>query len=371
METPETVAVVGGGAVGVTAAFDLATRGADVTLYERDEIAAESTGRAAGLLYDAYAEDVDARIAERAMERFDALAAAETDDRVGLLLEIGALCNDATADDGDPTERALVAAAADHGLDVDALSPGELGREYPALRVDDIEAAAVARNAAVADTAAYARGMAEKACEAGADVRTNTEATLSRDPLRVNGVAYDAVVVAAGAHTKPVLADVGVDVPLKPYRVQALTASGPDVPLFWDGTRDYYARPHPTGLLAGDGTQRREFDPDTYDRSADDAFVDDTVDKLRYRVPDADLSVDRAWAGLCVATPDKNPLLGELEDGIFVAAGWQGHGFMRSPATGEAVAELVLGDREKIGPYDPTRFDGTEEFAVRAGSDPN
>jgi len=367
METPETVAVVGGGAVGVTAAFDLATRGADVTLYERDEIAAESTGRAAGLLYDAYAEDVDARIAERAMERFDALAdelefGFERAPYVWFATEPGRAA-DAVRADADRMR--------DHGLDVDALSPGELGREYPALRVDDIEAAAVARNAAVADTAAYARGMAEKACEAGADVRTNTEATLSRDPLRVNGVAYDAVVVAAGAHTKPVLADVGVDVPLKPYRVQALTASGPDVPLFWDGTRDYYARPHPTGLLAGDGTQRREFDPDTYDRSADDAFVDDTVDKLRYRVPDADLSVDRAWAGLCVATPDKNPLLGELEDGIFVAAGWQGHGFMRSPATGEAVAELVLGDREKIGPYDPTRFDGTEEFAVRAGSDPN
>lgn len=41
------------------------------------------------------------------------------DDRLERLYEIGAVCNDATADEGDPTERALVSAAADRGLDVE------------------------------------------------------------------------------------------------------------------------------------------------------------------------------------------------------------------------------------------------------------
>lgn len=43
------------------------------------------------------------------------------DDQVGQLLRVGALCNDATPDAGDPTERALVTAAEQNGLDVDAL----------------------------------------------------------------------------------------------------------------------------------------------------------------------------------------------------------------------------------------------------------
>ncbi|MBD4598148.1 FAD-dependent oxidoreductase, partial [Xanthomonas citri pv. citri] len=38
------VAVVGGGAVGVTAAADLAARGADATLFDRGDLAAESSG---------------------------------------------------------------------------------------------------------------------------------------------------------------------------------------------------------------------------------------------------------------------------------------------------------------------------------------
>ncbi len=50
-----------------------------------------------------------------------AVDATGSDDRQDLLFEIGAVCNDATADEGDPTERALVAAAADRGIDVDAL----------------------------------------------------------------------------------------------------------------------------------------------------------------------------------------------------------------------------------------------------------
>lgn len=42
-------------------------------------------------------------------------------DRVALLLRAGVLCNDATADRGTPTERALVEAADDRGIDVWAL----------------------------------------------------------------------------------------------------------------------------------------------------------------------------------------------------------------------------------------------------------
>ncbi|MEE6211240.1 FAD-dependent oxidoreductase [Salarchaeum sp. III] len=363
----ESVAVVGGGAVGVTAAYDLARRGADVTLYERDEIAAESTGRAAGLLYDAYAEDVDARIAERAIERFAAFSGEgdfvfERAPYVWFATEPGQAA-DAVARDADAMRA--------QGLDVEHLTPDGLAAEYPALRTDDVEAAAVARNAGYTTPAAYAELLAEKARDAGAEIREGTPAEVALDPARVNGTPYDSVLVAAGAHTKQVLANAGIRVPLKAYRVQALVASGPDVPLFWDANRDYYARPHARGVLAGDGTQRREFDPDTYDRTADDDFVQDTREKLQHRLPDADVSVERAWAGLCVATPDKDPLLGELRDGLFVAAGWQGHGFMRAPATGEAIAEQIRGEHAGLAPFDPTRFDGDEEFRVRSGSDPD
>jgi sarcosine oxidase subunit beta len=87
--------------------------------------------------------------------------------------------------------------------------------------------------------------------------------------------------------------------------------------------------------------------------------------------------VERAWAGLCTATPDGDPLLGPVGEGVFVAAGWQGHGFMRAPAIGEIVAEGVLASldgREANDPespwidaFAPDRFDGDEEFEIAEG----
>lgn len=46
---------------------------------------------------------------------------ASPDERVELLVRAGALCNDATRDEGDPTERALVRLAEDCGVDVEAV----------------------------------------------------------------------------------------------------------------------------------------------------------------------------------------------------------------------------------------------------------
>lgn len=364
------VAVVGAGAVGLTAARDLAAGGASVTVYDRGKPGSGSSGRAAGVLYDAYAEDVDAELGARAMERFREFAGTRGFEFHECPYVLLARMGDEGVAEAIP---ASVERMRGHGRLVETVTPEELGDRFPELRTDDVAAAAVASNAGWTDPGSYVATMAERARESGAELRTNEVARVDPDGpgvLAGDGTAateYDAVVVTAGAHTKRVLADAGIRIPLKPYRVQALVSgTAYDGPMCYDATAGAYFRPHPTGLLGGDGTVPVGADPDDWDREADDRFVDEFGETLRHRA-DHDPAVERAWAGLCTATPDGDPLLGELRDGLYVAAGWQGHGFMRAPATGEAIAAQVLGDSDGIAPFDPGRFSGEETFEIEEG----
>lgn len=370
------VAVVGAGALGATAAHDLTIRGADVEVFERGPAPDGATPRAAGVVYDAFAEDVDARVADRATERFREFSGSHGFE----LVECPYVW---LAREGDDRRASAIEGQVErmtaNGRAASLLGPAELRERFPGVRADDVAVAAVAETAGYCDTHMYANAVLTGAERAGAAVHVDAPVSVGADPPRVSGFPaperreYDAVLVAAGAHTPGLLADAGVRVPVKPYRVQALTAtvSDYDAPMVYDATAGFYCRPHQHGLLAGDGTTEREADPDDYDRDADDWFREETTADLAHRL-DRDLDpagdVRRAWAGLCTATPDRDPLLGAVADGLYVATGFQGHGFMRSPALGEAVAEAILeGDPAPIEAFDPDRFDGDEEFEIVEG----
>ncbi|MDG5775843.1 FAD-dependent oxidoreductase [Haloarculaceae archaeon H-GB1-1] len=360
------VAVVGAGAVGVTAAVDLASGGASVTLFDRDEPGSGASGRAAGIVYDAFADRRDAQIAQRALERFFELADRDAIDLVRTPYVW-------LARDGDERRadaiREQVPRMREHGCRVSLLDPAALGERFPTLETDDVVVAAVAENAGVLSPETYVETMAARARVAGVTLRPNVEVS-----VREGGVvetsdgteSFDAVLVAAGAHTKRVLADAGVPIPMKPYRVQALvTEQFPDVPTLYDASGEYYLRPKGGGLLVGDGTEPVEADPDDYDRSGDAAFESDAVASVE-RATGIEPEIRRSWAGLCTATPDRDPLLGRVDDGLYVATGWHGHGFMRAPALGEAVAAEIRGG-VGIPSFDPGRFDGDESFEVVEG----
>ena len=76
------------------------------------------------------------------------------------------------------------------------------------------------------------------------------------------------------------------------------------------------------------------------------------------------LAITEGWAGLYENTPDASALIGEARDvGRFLyATGFSGHGFCQAPATGEIVADLVLG-REPFVDVAPLR---AERFAERS-----
>jgi sarcosine oxidase subunit beta len=354
------VAVVGAGVVGSLTGLKLARRGADVAIFEAQDVAAESTGTAAGICYDAFADAVNADIAGDAVSEYRERGAL-TDLPYVWFARQGDERNAEAMDEHVPRMQ-------EQDRAVTFIEPSELGARWPALRTDDIEVAAIARNAGVVDTGAFTRETAQFAVSAGARLLTNERADLDGDG-DVNGESYDAVVVAAGANTGRLLEEAGHPLAVKAYRVQSyLSKSTPladRVPILYDATEGFYARPTDGRLLVGDGTVPEAHDPTDWKRSADKEFRFDCAEYLETAVGEA-IDERRSWAGLCTATPDGDPLVGERAPGLYVATGFQGQGFMRAPAIAERLTSSVLGG-EGIPAYDPARFDGDEEFEIVEG----
>jgi sarcosine oxidase subunit beta len=64
----------------------------------------------------------------------------------------------------------------------------------------------------------------------------------------------------------------------------------------------------------------------------------------------------RSLCGLEGLSFDGVPLVGRLSEGVYVAAGFSGHGFQLAPAVGRAVADDLLGRRvPELAPLNPTR----------------
>ena len=75
---------------------------------------------------------------------------------------------------------------------------------------------------------------------------------------------------------------------------------------------------------------------------------------------------DRSWAGLEAFTPDALPIIGGVPGlaGVFVAAGFSGHGFALSPAVGDILARLALGLDAREGLWRGLRLDRLAREAV-------
>jgi sarcosine oxidase subunit beta len=57
----------------------------------------------------------------------------------------------------------------------------------------------------------------------------------------------------------------------------------------------------------------------------------------------------RQWSGCYDITPDGNPLVGNVDEveGLVLASGFMGHGFMMAPIVGELLARHLLFGEEK------------------------
>lgn len=380
------VVILGAGIAGAALASHLARRSASVTVLDPRTPAAGASGRAAGIVTEQLWNEWDVRVTRESREEYRAMAAAR-DPEAFLDAPFVRLTSQAAVASGllDALTRLR-----GWGVPVEEVSTDRLREWFPAGQFDGMLRAIASPSDACVTPSAITGLYLTTAREAGAELLCGNAWETPR--VEDGGWAVSAgevtvrgrsLVVAAGAWSKRLLAELGTPLPLTPYRTQAAllrpAGAGPvATPVsIHDLDTDVYARPEGNGrILAGDGTETVEADPERFVTGGDPEFLAHLAESLGRWIPAWGASdVVGSWAGVCTATPDRRPCIGAVDPArqLYAIAGFNGFGVMRAGGAARRLAEHLLEPssapiRAALDPVWPGRFEGSSApFPPRPG----
>ena len=369
--------VVGLGAMGSASLYHLALRGARVVGVDAHDPPHRlgSTHGRSRIIREAYYEHPSyVPLVRRAYENWSALERASG---ATLFRRTGGLMMGAE-DSG--LVRGALASAAEHGIAVETLASREITERFPAFRPAADMIGVLETNAGVLFPEACVRAHLDGARAAGAEVRVDTRVTaLSREDGRIvaltTGGRIEArrVVIAAGPWASPLLAMLGIAVPLVVERqtlhwfddIQDAAHFDPSAcPVgLMEHERDriFYVMPDlGDGVKAAIHYEGAFVSPETVDREVSDGDTRPVRALVARFVPGAGQRIRESAVCLYTNTPDLDFIIDRpaaAQDVVLVSA-CSGHGFKFASAIGEIAAQLALGESPSldVGHFSAARF---------------
>jgi sarcosine oxidase, subunit beta len=370
MAAGASVVVVGGGVMGCSIAFHLAERGVDVVVLERGTVCSGMTARSGALVRMHYTNEPEARMAVTGLGYFQ-----HWKERVGGWCGFTVTGAAILVGPGEGERlRRNVAMLRRVGVDTEAVAPAELAAEHPELDLTGVEMAAVEPGSGYADPVATTFAFASRAVDLGARIRQGVAVRgLAVAGDRVVGVdtddgrvGADAVVLACGPWVDPLARTAGFELGITPERSQIAFFRRPAAarrhPVVIDGVLGTYFRPHAAelsllGVEAGHHLAVEEIDREV--EGYDHEVVAPALGRLAGRVPAfAGAPFARGHRGVYDTSADSRAVLDAAPGvaGLFVAGGFSGTGFKKSPAVGACMAELVAEGRATTVDITPFRL---------------
>lgn len=410
-----TVAIIGGGIVGLTAALTLAERGVPVTVLEKGRLAGEQSSRNLGWIRKMGRDKADIPLSLESDRLW-----ATMPERLGA--DIGyrraGIMYLARTEAEMAGHRNWLASVRDLDLDSRLLAPAEIDRLVPGGAgrwVGGIHTPSDGRAEPTLASSAVARAALTKGAVIVEDCAVRT---LSTAAGRVCGVitergeiGCDQVLLAGGVWSRRFLGNLGLSLPALPLVASVARTAPMDGPTeIAVGAPDFSFRKRHDGgytitqrgalvaplmldhLLIGhrylstlraqwknvrisfgrdllrDLSLARRWSGDraspfelvrTLDPPVNDALNAEALRNLALAWPIfKDVVIRQAWAGMIDVTPDSLPVISPVAalPGLTIASGFSGHGFGTSPAAGQLAADLVTGASPIVDP-DPYRFD--------------
>ncbi len=357
-----TVAVVGGGIVGMLSAYLLARQGLDVVVLERHGMGSESSWAGGGIVSPLYPwryNDAVAALAGRSMASYGRYV-QELQAETGVDPELY-VCGLHWLDLDDRAQAREWMHS--HGFSCFELGSDQLASALPGL------SGMFARSLFSPDLANIRNPKLLKALRAALDQMANVRLLehqavcgVALESGRIAGVITasdtipaDCVVVAAGAWSSELLATLGLHLPVEPVKGQMiLYKCEPDYLPAMVLAEGRYAIPRRDGhVLVGSTLEHVGFDKTPTGEAL--ASLQASAEKMLPGL--AQREVVGHWAGLRPGSPDGIPFIGEVPElpGLWLNCGHYRNGLVLAPASCELLKNLMLGETPIVdpAPYSP------------------
>ncbi len=364
------VVVIGGGVIGTSVAYHLAHLGEDVLLLERDRLTSGTTWHAAGLMVTFGSTSETSTEMRRYTRDLYSRLEAET----GLATGFSPVGFIEVAGDEDRLEEYRRVSAFNRwcGVDVQEISPREVGELFPLARTDDLLAGFYVAEDGRVNPVDVTMSLGRGAKQAGARVLEGTPVLeVLTDRGAVTGVRTafgdvecEVVVNCAGMWARQLAERNGVTVPLQAAEhyyliTEAIEGISRDWPVLEDPANYGYFREEGGGLMLGlfeavcapwkvggvpDDFSFGELPPD-WER------MGPYLEAAMSRIPiSSEVGIKKFFCGPESFTPDLQPVVGEAPElrNYFVAAGLNSIGILTGGGLGRALAHWIVDGRPDI-----------------------
>ena len=377
------VIVIGAGVWGLSTAFHLAKEGIkDILVLEKNYIASLQSGHTSGIVRQLYSNITTAKMARLSLEYFKNFK-----NNVGESLyfnEVGLLAISFEKDQLLDTVKKLESLGIKYEM-FDSNSIKKLDRN---LKIRDDEIAVFEPEAGYLDPIEVTWAFAKSARNKNVQINEGEKVlSISKKEgkwiVRTTSKEYVAnkLIVTAGTETPKLIKDF-VDLPVyiipyplcyfkRPREFDSLKY------IFADFSLNFYVKPEDMNQFVMGALHSQMSYAGTEGFVPDEFFHWSKVDTEIYRRPDyetlkayieglqsrfenlKEIKIVRDLMPYVDITPDWEPIIDEIDEGLFVACGSSGHGFKLAPIIGKVISELIIYGEAKtmnIEPYLLKRF---------------
>ncbi len=362
------VIIVGGGIIGCSTAYNLARKGIQVLVIEREEIGAGGSSRNGGGVRQSARDLREMPLALYSVRNLW----PNLSDELGVDVEYVQKGNLRLGKTPAHMKRLddIVQQGKSVGLGLDVLSQEEVKEVCPYVS-DEVIGAIFCPTDGHANPMLATLAYYKRAKELGVTFIVGEEVlevTLQKGKVsgvRTNAGEYKApqVLLAAAYNSGLLSRKLGIYLPMQNILIEALITEElpPMFPqMLGTAPADFYGHQTKLGSFVFGGSTGLEPFLLEDDRNVTRSLTAPTICRaiLGYFPWMADVHIIRTWAGFKDQMHDQIPVLSRIDEipGLSMACGFTGHGFGIAPATGLLLAQIITGE-ETFMPVDVFRYD--------------